>query len=350
MIFKLSSNIIPKLATFPTFQDFSDFVSLISRGWALRNTNYALASSWNPLGKTYFTEKFLEFDLMFISTIISETHLEEDGEFKILFDDKEEVFSFLLYLKDVSFLTSFHFNWFVLFGYTLKDPSNKMNFWENKLPLFSSVILEIEKNILKFLLENILFFSIFKRWCIYAFWFKHIASGFFNHFKLSFSSSSFIVQWFNMNIKLVPFLFLLYLANLSIYLPLSVLTHMFKIPLYFLVNVQPLFLIVLLSYLFIVYNNLFIKWFILIYQSLFLQNYYQKFLRICSFPLLVLVNFFLFCWFIVHFNFLPLILAIAIFSNLRFLFFYFFFPLVKGFLFPFFSAFLLVFSFLYLFY
>jgi len=91
----------------------------------------------------------------------------------------------------------------------------------------------------------------------------------------------FFNSWLN-NIKLALSM-LLYLAQIPLYIPLSALSHIFKIPLFFFLN-QPFFLFVLFTYLFFVYNNLLIKWFILLYQSLYIQNYYQKFLRICSFP------------------------------------------------------------------
>ena len=137
-----------------------------------------------------------------------------------------------------------------------------------------------------------------------------------------------------MNIKFIPFLFLLSLIQVpffsfvkpfSIFLPFSGVTF------------SLFFSFILVIYLVKVYGSLLLRVFLSLVQALYISNLWQSYLYAWKLPFFICLNFLCLVIFIKSLVFLslPFILVLFSFANLRYLVFVLLFGSLKSFFFPF---------------
>ena len=164
--------------------------------------------------------------------------------------------------------------------------------------------------------------------------------GIFEPFDLTVASEgkqTFLTCWLNTNIKLFPFLFLLFLTGLPftafVIKPLgflSISTSSIITPLIFLY-------LILVFYMIKVYGFLLVRVFINLIHALHIRNVWQSFKYAWKLPFLISLSFyslFLFSAWLSPFNF-PFVIILFLFSNLRFFVFTLGFHYIAGIFFPF---------------
>jgi hypothetical protein len=286
--------------------------------------------SYNALCNIYLMPIFFKEGCLFFNHQWTVLSLRNKPYFIVFSDTVKSIFNLFYFFQEYRFFSYGHFLDFISNDYIIPKlvVSQKEHFYvELFIKTTTKMLWERKEELSTF---QYLFVLIFK-----------VNSSFRTFFEpLDFTIKGkvgFFINWINMNIKLFPFLFLLFLTGVpfgSVLLkPLSFL----EVSLSTRITPSLVLFLILAFYIIKVYGILIVRIFINLRQAFHIENIWQSYKYAWKLPFLISLSFYCLFFFMDKLAFLhfPFFIILFIFSNLRFFVFSFIFPYFVRFAFPF---------------